>query len=217
MVAGLGRTATGATWAAILLASRHHSTATSEKAATAAEGIGPLAEYDSRVAAGELTDDVHQRRILGGLERCFREVEAYPGPPSPRGLLRRLLGGQGSGPDAPLGLYLWGTVGTGKTMLMDLFFDCVRVERKRRVHFNAFMLDVHERIHQEKRNVSRVYASDQARYFEPDGTYTVRLRPHDPIRPVAKQVLDNAWLICFDEFQVRKIPRRERERGFILK
>lgn len=202
--AGLRRAATRATWLTGQPYNRERSTAAREKpAAVAAEG--PLAEYDNRVAAGELADDAHQRRILGGLERCFQEVAGYPGPPPPPGLLRRLLGGEGSRQSAPLGVYLWGAVGTGKTMLMDLFFECVRVERKRRVHFNAFMLDVHERIHREKGRVHRIHAPDQARYFEPDGTYTVRLRPQDPIPPVARQVLDESWLICFDEFQVTDI------------
>lgn len=188
---------------------RKHSTAAREDLAAVA--AGPLAEYENRVAAGDLADDEHQRRILGGLERCFQEVAAYPGPQPPPGLLRRLLGGVGSRQAAPQGVYLWGAVGTGKTMLMDLFFECVSVERKKRVHFNAFMLDIHGRIHREKARVSRIHAPDQARYFEPDGTYTVRLRPHDPIPPVAREVLQESWLICFDEFQVGQLGSRSWE------
>lgn len=177
--------------------------------AAAAETVasGPVAEYERRVAAGGLVNDEHQREILIGLERCYRDVTAYPGPPPPPGLLGRLLGGLGgrTAAAAPTGLYLWGTVGTGKTMLMDLLYDCVHVNGKRRVHFNAFMLDVHARIHKEKSRVHRIHAADQARYFEPDGTYGLRQRPHDPIPPVARQVLEDAWFICFDEFQVTDI------------
>ncbi|MCL4127388.1 UNVERIFIED_CONTAM: hypothetical protein GTU68_017835 [Idotea baltica] len=90
-------------------------------------------------------------------------------------------------------------------MLMDLFYECVPVDRKRRAHFNSFMLDVHQRIHQEKKNIKKIHAPDQARYFEPDGTYTIRQRPYDPIPPVAKSIADESWLICFDEFQVTDI------------
>ncbi|XP_063855835.1 putative ATPase N2B isoform X2 [Scylla paramamosain] len=184
---------------------RHQGTAA---AAAAVAAGGPIAEYNKLVSSGKLLDDEHQRRILIGLERCYREVVAYPGPPPPPGLMRRLLGGLGAlGREvaAPQGLYLWGTVGTGKTMLMDLLYDCVCVSGKRRVHFNAFMLDVHARIHKEKSRVRRVHAPDQARYFEPGGTYTIRQRPHDPIPPVAQEVLQEAWFICFDEFQVTDI------------
>lgn len=64
------------------------------------------------------------------------------------------------------------------------------------------MLDVHQRIHEEKRNIKKIVSPDQAKYFEPGGTYTVKLRPYDPIPPVAKSIIDESWLICFDEFQV---------------
>ena len=211
-LAGVGRVAAARK-------ARHHSTAAKEhhhhhhqELITSANG--PAAEYERRVANGDLIADDHQRKIVMGLERCFKEVTTHPGPPPPPGLLRRLLGGTGGRTPTPTGLYLWGTVGTGKTMLMDLLYDCVDIEKKTRVHFNAFMLDVHTRIHKEKSRVHRVHAADQARYFEPDGTYTIRQRPHDPIAPVAKQVLAEAWFICFDEFQVRRERERERENLF---
>lgn len=64
------------------------------------------------------------------------------------------------------------------------------------------MLDIHQRIHEEKKNIKKIHAPDQARYFEPDGTYTIRQRPYDPIPPVAQSIVDESWIICFDEFQV---------------
>jgi cell division protein ZapE len=83
----------------------------------------------------------------------------------------------------PRGLYLWGDVGRGKTMLMDLFFASVPLTRKRRVHFNRFMADVHVRIHAERQKA---------------GT-------HDPIVPVARTLSKAARLLCFDEFQVTDV------------
>jgi cell division protein ZapE len=86
------------------------------------------------------------------------------------------------------GLYLWGSVGRGKTMLMDLFFEAANVQRKRRVHFHAFMSEVHERIHAEREKMKRGEA-----------------RTGDPIAPVARALASQAWLLCFDEFTVTDI------------
>jgi hypothetical protein len=72
-----------------------------------------------------------------------------------------------------------GTVGSGKTMLMDDFFDAIPLKRKRRIHFHSFMLDVHSRIHSKK-----------------------MLNIADPIPPVAADLLNEAYVLCFDEFQV---------------
>ena len=86
------------------------------------------------------------------------------------------------------GLYIYGDVGRGKTMLMDLFFEASPVERKRRAHFHEFMLDVHERI----------YAVRQ----------DMKLGEHageDPIRSWPTISREQAWLLCFDEFHVTDI------------
>ncbi|ROT81185.1 putative ATPase N2B [Penaeus vannamei] len=131
------------------------------------------------------------------------QVSTYT-PPPPPGLLRKFLGWQNK-VIPPKGVYIWGTVGTGKTMLMDLLYECAPGDKKKRVHFNKFMVDVHKRIHIEKKKTKKIHAPDQARYFEPDGTYTIRLRPDDPIPPVARSIADEAWLLCFDEFQVTDI------------
>jgi len=86
--------------------------------------------------------------------------------------------------DITKGLYLWGGVGRGKSMLMDWFFEEAPIEAKRRVHFHSFMLDVHERINLRRKSDDN------------DG---------DPIAPVAKDIAEDAKLLCFDEFHVTDI------------
>ncbi len=90
---------------------------------------------------------------------------------------------------APIkGLYLFGAVGRGKTMLMDLFFDTVAVERKRRVHFHEFMSDVHTRVHELR-----------------DKIKTGAIPDTDAILLAASDIADEASLLCFDEFHVTDI------------
>ena len=101
-------------------------------------------------------------------------------------------------PGAPRGLYLHGGVGTGKTYVMDLFFDCVPVEQKRRVHFNKFMLDVHARLHR-LRPAARADASLAS------GVGRAASGALDPMEVVTAELLDEGWLLCFDEFQVTDI------------
>lgn len=91
-------------------------------------------------------------------------------------------------PEAPKGLYIFGRVGRGKTMLMDMFFSLSPVRRKRRVHFHAFMADVHARVHAWRQEKLRGAA-----------------RGDDPIAPVADALARDATLLCFDEFAVTDI------------
>ena len=138
---------------------------------------GPQALYGERCASGAIRRDPAQARAVERLETLHRSLIDYV--PAPRGWLGRLVGG---GVPAPKGLYLWGPVGRGKSMLMDLFFATAPVARKRRVHFHAFMLDVHNRIERERRARSR-----------------------QPILRVATALAEEAQLLCFDEFQVNDI------------
>jgi len=132
-----------------------------------------LAAYDALVAAGELKADPEQRAAAERLNLLQQELEAVP----PRGsLLWRLTGRK---PDAPRGVYLWGAVGRGKSMLMDLFYDQLHINRKRRVHFHAFMLDVHARMREVRKQEGG-----------------------DPIRLVADALVENARCLAFDEMVV---------------
>ena len=90
--------------------------------------------------------------------------------------------------DVLKGLYVYGEVGRGKTMLMDLFFETSAVIRKRRVHFHEFMADVHERVHVYRQEIKNGEADE-----------------HDPILRTAAAIAEESWLLCFDEFHITDI------------
>ncbi len=132
--------------------------------------------YDALVAAGELRSDSDQEAAARHLANLQDRLEAAP----PKGsVLWRLTGKK---PDPVRGMYLWGGVGRGKSMLMDLFFDCVQINRKRRAHFHEFMLEVHQRLRAER-------AKELG----------------DPIAPVVADLAGEARLLCFDEMVVNNM------------
>ena len=132
--------------------------------------------YDALVAGAEIASDPAQAAAVQRLDALSAALAAHA-----RGRSRGLLGFARKR-EAPKGLYLWGPVGRGKSMLMDLFFAAAPVEPKRRVHFHAFMGETHEAI--------RLMRTEH---------------PGDPIAPVAKRIAKAARLLCFDEFQVTDI------------
>lgn len=145
-----------------------------------AETEGPQAAYRALVQSGELMADPSQALAVEKLQGLSRALLHYK-PGNGEGGWRARLGLVQSDP-APQGLYLFGPVGRGKSMLMDLFFAATPILRKRRVHFHAFMLDVHERIFDDEKTVEG-----------------------DSIAPVAKAIANATTLLCFDEFQVTDI------------
>jgi cell division protein ZapE len=143
-------------------------------------GSGPAARYRDRTAAGLIRSDPAQERVVARLQQLHAALSHYR--PSRQ---RRWALGIGRGHHAappPRGLYLWGPVGRGKSMLMDLFFATAPAGNKRRVHFHDFMLDVHARIERERRAGTR-----------------------QPVATVAVDLASDAALLCFDEFQVNDI------------
>ncbi len=142
--------------------------------------------YSERVARGEIESDPAQVEAVKKLDLlCVTLGEARMARKS--SALGWLFGAR-KPPEPPRGLYIWGSVGRGKTMLMDLFFETVEVRRKRRAHFHSFMADVHARIHEARRKIK-----------------AGEMKGDDPIAPVAADLAEDAWLLCFDEFAVTDI------------
>ena len=128
--------------------------------------------YRALVAAGELRPDPDQEKAVAVLDRIAADFE-----PAPKRRPWARLFGKAS--PAPRGAYLWGGVGRGKSMLMDLAFESIPAEPKRRVHFHEFMLEVHERLRAER--------------VKEEG---------DPIPPVARSIAAEARLLAFDEMVI---------------
>ncbi|WP_085810512.1 cell division protein ZapE [Sphingomonas sp. TZW2008] len=128
--------------------------------------------YDALIIAGELRPDPEQAAAAMRLDALANELEH----PRTTGFFRKKA-------VPPRGIYMWGDVGRGKSMLMDLFFANVSIDRKRRVHFGEFMLEVHGRIAVERRK-----------------------ELGDPIAPVAAALAEEARLLAFDEMMVTNSP-----------
>lgn len=162
-------------------------------------GDGPWSIYSQRVSSGVLTKDTYQETVVENLQRVYNEVVAYERPvlhsPSAGSLFSFFKKPEPQKIVAPNGLYIYGSVGGGKTMLMDLFYETVPIKEKLRVHFNSFMLNIHARIHELK-----IKSGKGASSFRDEGS-----KPFDPIPPVAADITQESWLICFDEFQVTDI------------
>jgi cell division protein ZapE len=144
-------------------------------------------QYASLVATGEVEQDAAQVQVLdllAGLEARLREHRLARKSSS----LGWLFGARERREESLRGLYIYGDVGRGKTMLMDLFFAASAVKRKQRAHFHEFMGDVHDRV-REVRNQIKLGA----------------ISGEDPIRLTAAAIAEETWLLCFDEFHVTDI------------
>ena len=146
------------------------------------------AAYDERLAAGDIRPDPAQAAALRALVRLEGELASQAPPKGLKALFRKPK----TAP--PRGIYLFGPVGRGKSMLMDLFFDAAPAASKRRTHFHVFMGEIHRLIDAWRRGGP---AERKARFGQAKGD--------DPIPPVADVVAAKARLLCFDEFQVTDI------------
>src|ERR1700761_95769 len=127
-------------------------TADGDSAPLAAE---PMAAYRALRQQGRIEPDPAQQFAVERLQSLYRALLDYHPEHGFRGWLARFGLAEDYSEHAPMGLYLCGPVGRGKSMLMDLFFASVPQQRKWRVHFHAFMLDVHERVEDERRAHTR--------------------------------------------------------------
>ncbi|WP_420396437.1 cell division protein ZapE [Nioella sp.] len=134
--------------------------------------------YDTRVAEGLLRPDPAQREVLLLLEDLREKLEERPAKPT--GFLGRFF--KPAVPEGTRGLYLWGGVGRGKSMLMDLFHAHAGIARKRRVHFHAFMQEIQSGLHEARKS-----------------------GVEDALKPVADAVIRDVDLLCFDEMQITDI------------
>jgi cell division protein ZapE len=146
---------------------------------------GVTARYEALVKRGAIESDPGQREIAQRLDALSATLNRrqFARKSSPIGWLF----GQRAEPP-PRGIYVWGSVGRGKTMLMDLFFASLQTPSKRRTHFHAYMADVHARIHEWRQQL-------KAGLVQGD----------EPIRPVAADLASEARILCFDEFAVTDI------------
>jgi len=139
--------------------------------------VSEVAErYRALIGAGELRPDPDQARAVAVLDRIAAELAQAPR----RTPWTRLFG---KAPPAPRGAYLWGGVGRGKSMLMDLAFEAIPAEPKRRVHFHEFMLEVHDRLRSERKKAKG-----------------------NPIPAVALAIAAEARLLAFDEMVINNPP-----------
>ena len=178
--------------------------------ASASTSRSPGEVYADGIAAGELRADDHQAAALIQLDRLYRDMCNYT--PKPKavastssdggGFFSSIFGGGSSSSEAasttpaeptldsvadvPLGVYMYGGVGVGKSLLMDTFFEVAPVDasRKRRLHFHEFMLEVHQRLHERRQS-------------HPDAG--------DPLPHIAADLAASTTLLCFDEFQVTDV------------
>nr|XP_046228598.1 lactation elevated protein 1 homolog B isoform X2 [Scatophagus argus] len=173
--------------------------------------------YERLVQCGSLREDAQQRSVLQHLSQLQYTLKSYSNhmylnPPrvnskdnhsllpkdkdSDIASARNKDGGpaakeEANPPPPPKGFYIYGDVGTGKTMLMDMFYSRVENPCKKRVHFNGFMLDIHQRIHRRKQSLPKRRLGKMFTY--------------DPISPVAMEISNETCLLCFDEFQVTDV------------
>lgn len=147
---------------------------------------GIAERYAGLVESGALERDPVQARAAAKFQKLQDELSTYRRASKASSL--GWLMARGAKSAAPRGLYIWGDVGRGKTMLMDLFYETASVEKKRRAHFHEFMADVQDRL-------------VQARQAIKEG----KLKDSDPIAPVAADLAEEALLLCFDEFHVNDI------------
>jgi cell division protein ZapE len=149
-----------------------------EEELDASEYGGPLEWYWHFSQRNDFQTDSEQLKVLSELQRLFEELEEYRQYRA--GKLNRLVTNLGAGKKPPRGIYIWGGVGRGKSLMMDAFFKVSRHRRKRRVHFHEFMREIHARM--------RALQGQE-----------------DPLDTISTEIAHELRLLAFDEFHVSDI------------
>ena len=148
----------------------------------------PSSLYAARVHAGDLTANPGQKQVLQKLDELAARLEGYKVASGGGSGLAWLFKQKPSG-TRPRSVYVWGDVGRGKTLIMDMFHEAIAPHSKRRVHFHAFMQEVHRDIHAFRQGQKRGLIEAEK----------------DPIKAVAGRLVKDANVLCLDEFQVKDI------------
>ena len=142
------------------------------------EASSPLEWYWKFSQQSDFESDPAQLAVLVHLERLHSDLEQYR--QYRQGPVNRLVTNFGGGKKPPRGLYIWGGVGRGKSLMMDAFYNVATLKRKRRIHFHEFMREIHAEM--------RAHSGTE-----------------DPLEPVSDKIAKQLRLLCFDEFHVSDI------------
>jgi len=159
----------------------------SDRAGTDLAGRSMASAYADLVDAGTIESDPAQLMLVRALEALLVALDKKH-LASKSSSLGWLFGKGAKTGESLKGIYIWGSVGRGKSMLMDLFYEQVTFKKRRRVHFNDFMQDMHDRIHAHREAFKAGKVSEK-----------------DPIPPVAREISKAVELLCSDEFTVTDI------------
>ncbi|NQU59914.1 MAG: cell division protein ZapE [Rhodospirillales bacterium] len=149
---------------------------------------GPYKAYQALLDRGDIQPDPAQAQAMEKLQGLAAGLAEYAPHMGKQGWMARLNPGRKKVP-VPKGIYLWGGVGRGKSMLMDLFFDTAGIKDRKRVHFHAFMQEVQRRLHSFREAVKAGRASAKT----------------DPLVALSRVITGRGWILCFDEFHVTDI------------
>lgn len=139
--------------------------------------------YQQLIEQGDVHEDTEQLRIIAEMDTLLPTLSHYT-PKFAQPFWNRIFNNS----PPPKGLYIYGGVGRGKSMLMDLYFALLPTKHKRRVHFHAFMLEVHEALYKWRKHNKESNASH-----------------NNPLQDIAKQIAEQSWILCFDELQITDI------------
>lgn len=145
---------------------------------------GPLIAYRKLICRGQIKPDSAQERAVERLQSLWSDLAEHASQKSSKFWPKFFTFGGAVHKRRPSGLYIFGPVGRGKSMLMDLLYESVDSAQKRRVHFHAFMLEIHDTMHQSRQNGGSI---------------------RDPLTNIAADIAKQTFLLCFDEFQVDNI------------